>query len=194
MGFWPRRCSTPTLVALTFRQALEPVEGRGAPVFGPTYPPDRERKVHPFGTPYTISEMAVGTRMCALDSVQSQANRMEGAFTGPLADVVPHHVVEAGSHRVDLTRLPHSLADAAIRATALPREIHHCFEAFEVGDPELMARMAPTTRVYRAWDSRDRQVRVPRVIASTIRAFDVSVLTRSVRYTGSARADGVGPE
>ena len=178
----------PTLVALTLCQALEPVEGRDAPVFGPTYPPDKERKVHRFDTPYTVNETAGGPRMCDLDSVQSQANRMEGAFTPPagaLAGVVPRHVVEAGARRIDLTRLPHRLADAAIRATALAGDIRHCFESLEAGDPEPMAKLAPTTLVYGAWDSRDTQVRVPRAVAATIRAFDVSVLTRSVQYTGA---------
>ena len=177
--------SDPTLVALTYRQMLEPVEGREAPVFAPTYLPDKERKSHRHDTPYTINRMTSGVWMCDLDSVQSQANRMERAFTGALADVVPHHVVEAGNHQVDLTRLPHRLADAAIRATALAGEIRTCFESLEAGDPEPLARIAPTTLVYGAWDSRDTQVRVPRAIGSTIRAFDVSVLTRSAQYTGA---------
>lgn len=34
----------PTLMALTFRQALDPVD-REAPVFGPTYPPDEVRQL-----------------------------------------------------------------------------------------------------------------------------------------------------
>ena len=185
----------PTLTALTFRQTLEPVEGREAPVFGPTYPPHRERKGHRFGTPYTVNETAGGQRMCDLDSVQSQANRMEGAFAPPagaLAGVVPRHVVEAGAHRVDLTRLPHRLADAAIRATALAGEIRRCFESVEAGDPEPLARIAPTTLVYGAWDSRDTQVRVPRAVGATIRAFDVSVLTRSVQYTGAFGREALG--
>ena len=177
--------SDPRLTALTYRQPLEPVEGREAPVFAPTYPPHKDRKVHRFDTPYTVNETASGVRMCDLDSVPSQANRMERAFTGALADVVPHHVVEAGTRRIDLTRLPHRLADAAIRATALVGEIRRCFEAVESGDPEPMARIAPTTLVYGAWDSRDTQVRLPRAIGSTIRAFDVCVLTRSAQYTGA---------
>ena len=104
--------SDSTLTALTYRQPLEPVEGREAPVFGPTYPPPKERKTYRHGTPYTVNETAGGVRMCDLDSVQSQANRMESAFTGALADVVPHHVVEAGNRRIDLTRLPHRLPEA----------------------------------------------------------------------------------
>ena len=184
--------SDPALTALTFRQALESVEGREAAVFPPTYPPHKKRKTHRHDTAYTVNRTEKGVWMCDLDSVHSQANRMERAFTGVLADVVPHHVVEAGAHRIDLTRLPHRLADAAIRATPLAPEIRRCFEAFESCDPEPMGRLAPTTLVYGAWDSRDTQVRVPRAIASTIRAFDVSVLTRSAQYTGVFKQETLG--
>ena len=48
-----------------------------------------------------------------------------------------------------------------------------------------LARLAPTSLVYGAWDSRDTRVRVPRAIAATIRAVDVSVLTRSAQYSGA---------
>ena len=123
--------------------------------------------------------------LCDLDSVQSQANRMEAAFTAALAEVVPHHVVEAGGRRVELLDLPHRIADAAIRTTGLGAHIRTCFESIESGDAVAMARIAPTSLVYGAWDSRDTRIRVPRAVRSEIRAFDVSVLTRSVRYSGA---------
>ena len=46
-----------------------------------------------------------------------------------------------------------------------------------------MATIAPTSLVFGAWDSRDTQAKLPRLIASTIRAFDVRELTRSAAYT-----------
>ena len=63
--------------------------------------------------------------------------------------------------------------------------IRAAFEAFEAGDAVAMARIAPTSLVYGAWDSRDTRVRIPRAIASTIRAVDVSVLTGSAQYSGA---------
>ena len=174
-----------TLVALTLRQPLAPVEGSDVPISPPTYPPSRKTNAHRFDTPYTVNETRAGVRLCELDSVQSQANRAEGAFTGVLADVVPHHVVRAGRFERDLTRLPHRIADAAIRATALAPRIREAFEAFEAGDPVPLARIAPTSLVYGAWDSRDTRVRIPRAIAATIRAVDVSVLTGSSQYSGA---------
>ena len=197
-----------TIVAITLRQTLEPVEGRDVPVFPPTYPPNRERKTHRFDTPYTVNETS-GVRVCDLDSVQSQANRMEAAFTtkwrivrpspsveshdncmeaafeGPFAGVVPHHVVQAGERPIDLTTLPHRIADAAIRATGYSEHIRGCFEAMETGDPVPLASIAPTSLVYGAWDSRDTQVRIPRAVRSAIRAHDVSVFTRSTQYSGA---------
>ena len=174
-----------TLVALTLRQPLAPVEGSDVPISPPTYPPSRETGAHRFATPYTVNETRAGLRLCELDSVQSQANRGEAAFTDVLADVVPHHVVRAGGFERDLTRLPHRIADATIRATALAPRIREGFEAFEAGDPVPLARIAPTSLVYGAWDSRDTRVRIPRAIAATIRAVDVSVLTGSSQYSGA---------
>ena len=173
------------IVALTYRQPLASVEASDVPIAPPTYPPSRETGAHRFDTPYTVNETRAGVRLCELDSVQSQANRMESAFTETLADVVPHHVVRAGRFERDLTALPHRIADAAIRATALASRIRAAFEAFEAGDPVPLARLAPTSLVYGAWDSRDTRVRIPRAIASTVRAFDVSVLTRSSQYSGA---------
>ena len=171
------------IVALTLRQPLASVEAPDVPVAPPTYPPARETGTHRFDTPYTVNETRAGVRLCELDSVQSQANRMEAAFTAELAEVVPHHVVRAGRFERDLTRLPHRIADAAIRATELAPDIRAAFEAYESGDAVPMARIAPTSLVYGAWDSRDTRVRIPRAIASSIRAHDVSVLTRSSLYS-----------
>ena len=179
------RVADTTLVALTLRQPLASVESSDVPIAPPTYPPSRETNAHRFGTPYTVNETQAGLRLCELDSVQSQANCAESAFTEALADVVPHHVVRAGRFERDLTRLPHRIADAAIRATALAPRIREAFEAFEAGDPVPLARLAPTSLVYGAWDSRDTRVRIPRAIAATIRAVDVSVLTGSAQYSGA---------
>ena len=137
-------------------------------------------------------ELGNGVRICELDTVQSQANRMEASYQGELAGVIPRHVVEAGGHRADLTELPHRVADAAIRATGLAGEIRRCFEAFAEGDALAMARLAPTSLVYGAWDSRDTRVAVPRAIGSRIEAHDVVECTRSAQYTAVFGQDELG--
>ena len=65
------------LVALTYRQVLEPVEGRGAPVHPPTYPGPRGKRAREdeCRAEYAINEIGNGVRICELDTVQSQANR-----------------------------------------------------------------------------------------------------------------------
>ena len=164
-----------TLVALTYRQELAPIEGSGARIHPPTYPvprPKNARKDEP-RTRYDINEYGDGTRFCDLDTVQSQANRMEASYRGALADLIPRHAVEAGGHRVDLTELPHRLADASIRATALAGDIRVCFESFAAGDAVPLARLGPTSLVYGAWDSRDTRVSVKRFVGSRIEAHDV---------------------
>jgi CRISPR-associated protein Csb1 len=50
------------------------------------------------------------------------------------------------------------------------------------GDANPLAKMAPTSLVFGVWDSRDTQAKLPRIVASTIRAFDVRKLTRSAQF------------
>ena len=174
-----------TVVALTYRQELVPVEGSDARVHPPTYPvarpknarQDEQRKQ------YVINELGDGTLVCELDTVQSQANRMEASYRGALADFIPRHAVEAGGHRVDLTELAHRLADASIRATGLAGDIRAGFESFAAGDAVPLARLGPTSLVYGAWDSRDTRVSVPRFVASRIEAQGVVECTRSLQFS-----------
>ena len=172
------------LVAITFRRTLAPVEGADTPIFPATYPAP-ERGQHRFDTPYTINQDKDGTLVADIDSVQSQANRMEAVYSGPLSGLVPQHVVKAGEHEARLTDLPHRIADAAIRATDLGETIHLAMLEYAKGDPVPLAKLAPTSLVYGAWDSRDTHVKIPRVVRSEIRAFDCAVFTRSAQFTGT---------
>jgi CRISPR-associated protein Csb1 len=52
----------------------------------------------------------------------------------------------------------------------------------KAGDFTALAQIAPTSIVFGVWDSRDTQAKVPRLIASAIRAFNVRKLTRSAQY------------
>jgi CRISPR-associated protein Csb1 len=175
---------TTDLAAITLRQTLIPVEGPGTPIFPATYPAP-ERGQHRFETPYTINQTRDGTLVADIDSVQSQANRMEAAFSGPLSHLVPQHEVQAGEHVVRLTDLPHRIADAAIRATELGETIHQAMLDYARGAPGPLAQLSPTSLIYGAWDSRDTHVKIPRAVRSEIRAFDCSIFTRSAQFTGT---------
>jgi len=179
------------IVAISLSQKLEPMEGRESPIFPATYPA-AERQGHRHNTPYNVNQLKDGRLVATLDSVQSQANRMEAAFSDELAHAVPGVTVTAGERTVSLVELPHRLADAAIRATDLHDEIHDAFEAYDSGQPLPLAKLGPTSLVYGAWDSRDTRVKVPRLIRSEIHAWDVDVFTRSAQFSGTFSREDLG--
>lgn len=164
-------------VALRLRQKLLPVEadesGRGV-IFPPTYA----------DIGYNIDTLADGTRVATIDTVGSQANRLEPIFksTGKdaegnelnaLASLVPQ--VEIVLHRAggkkgsktqegedghiekrSLLDLAHRSADAVVLASpTLAPEIAKAFEALRnKGNAAPLAAIAPTSLVFGVWDSR----------------------------------------
>lgn len=164
-------------VALRLRQKLLPVEadesGRGV-IFPPTYA----------DIGYNIDTLADGTRVATIDTVGSQANRLEPIFksTGKDADgnelntlarLVPQ--VEIVLHRAggkkgskkqegedghiekrSLLDLAHRSADAVVLASpTLAPEIAKAFEALRNrGNAAPLAAIAPTSLVFGVWDSR----------------------------------------
>ena len=77
----------------------------------------------------------------------------------------------------------HRLGDALIRSSTLRERAKAAFEHFlDTGDATGLARLAPTSIVFGAWDSRDTQAKLPRLVQSTIRAWDVDVIKRSAQY------------
>jgi CRISPR-associated protein Csb1 len=177
-------------VALHLRQELLPVEGKGAVIFPPTYAQDERNRN---GSPYTIDELSDGTKVAQIDSVGSQANRMEPLFrkakgdhpNNPLAGLVPQIEIDIGNDRtVSILDAGHRLGDAIVRASGLAKEAKAAFAAYrERGDASLIARLAPTTLVFGAWDSRGDNAKLPRIVSAAIRAWDIDELHRSAQYT-----------
>lgn len=175
-------------VALTLRQKLLPVEGKDAVVFPPTYAFSSSRT----GPPYNIDILSDGTRVALIDSVGAQANRLEplfkaagnGTAENPRAKLVPQITIAYGENQsVSILDAGHRLGDALVRSTALGVEAHEAFQAYlDTGDANAIARLAPTSLVFGAWDSRDTQAKLPRVLQSVIRAWDIDPLTRSAQY------------
>lgn len=172
------------VAALVVREWLEPVEGRDAVIFPPTYArPQGVRDEDWVG--YNIDRFDDGTSVCQIDSVGSQANRMEPLFKrekyGPL---VPQVIIEAGERRVHLLDAGHRAADAIVRFSTLEPRLHAAFCAYrDNGNAEPLARIAPTSVVFGSWDSRATQAKLPRIVRSVIRAYDVNVLHRSAQYS-----------
>ena len=169
-------------VALTLRQNLLPVEGAGSVIFPPTYA----------DIGYNIDTLSDGTKVAAIDSVGAQANRMEPLFlaAGPgepenrLAGLVPQVTITYGNNKsVSILEAGHRLGDALIRSSELAEDARRAFSTFlEADDASIIARLAPTSLIFGAWDSRDTQAKLPRVVQSTIRAWDVDPLKRSAQY------------
>ena len=175
-------------VALTLRQKLLPVEGGDSVIFPPTYAPASTNAK----AGYNVDTLSDGVKVATIDSVGAQANRMEPLFKAtaggepdnPRAALVPQVTIAYGNEKsVSLLEAGHRLGDALIRSTELAESAHQAFTTFlDTGDADAIARLAPTSLVFGVWDSRDTQAKLPRVVQSVIRAWDIDKLTRSAQY------------
>lgn len=172
-------------VALHFKQKLLPVEGEGGVIFPPTYA----------DIGYNIDTLSDGTKVATIDSVGSQANRMEPIFKSagrnekgeelnPLAKLVAQIEVEYDKGKtISILEVGHRLGDALIRSSDLKDEAQKAFKSFlSNSDASNLAKLSPTSLVFGVWDSRDTQAKLPRIVQSVIRAWDVDVLKRSAQY------------
>lgn len=173
-------------VALVLNQRLLSVEGRDGVVFPTTYAAARKGE----SSGYNIDTLSDGTRVVTLDSVGSQANRMEPVFKAspgvdnPYAELVPQIEVQITDGRsVSILEAGHRLGDALVRSTDLKAEARSAFMAFlEKDDATALAKLAPTSLVFGVWDSRDTQAKLPRIVQATIRGWGAEELTRSAQY------------
>jgi CRISPR-associated protein Csb1 len=169
------------VAALVIREYLVPVEGADGVVFPATFAAAEDKSKFPGG--YNIDTFPDGKNVCLIDSVGSQSNRIEPVFADPAySALVPQVVVKAGEKQINLLQAGHRAGDALVRCSALQKELQDAFKAVQNGNAEPLAKIAPTSLVFGVWDSRDTQAKLPRLIASTIRAFDVRKLTRSAQF------------
>lgn len=179
--------------ALVMREHLMPVEGHDGVVFPATFAAEQGSAPDRFPGGYNIDGPADRDNVCLIDTVGSQANRIEPVFAEEdWAGLVPQVVVKAGERRVNLLDAGHRAGDAIVRCSALQQELRDAFKALQKGDAWPLAKIAPTSLVFGVWDSRDTQAKLPRLIASTIRAFDVRKLTRSAQYVPATDYVGEG--
>ena len=174
--------------AVVIRQPLRPVEGGDSPLFPPTFAAQRAGEpgtynIDSIGDPDANGVVPSVPNVCLVDSVGSQANRIEPAFK-TLADgkLVPQVVIEVEGDPVHLLDAGHRVADAVVRFSDQIEDIEAAMLEYRAGNAVPLAKIAPTSMVFGAWDSRATQVKMPRLFAATIRAFDVRELTRSAQY------------
>ena len=167
--------------ALVVREHLMPVEGADGVLFPASFAPAEDKSK--FAGGYNIDGDLTGANVCLIDSVGSQANRIEPLFAEErYKHLIPQIVVKAGEKEVNLLEAGHRAGDALVRCSELQKTLQDAFKSVLKGDAEPLAKIAPTSLVFGVWDSRDTQVKLPRLVASTIRAFNVRKLTRSAQF------------
>ncbi len=155
-------------VAIRGVATLEPAGGPGDKVFPPTHAvDDKNRKP---GAKYAFETRRIGGQNveCVLiDSVQSQANRMEEALQSLWADkhiALPVVSVDFSSIAPEVGRVtsltaPHRIADALLRDSLLNGEL---FRLSEIGksftdastkNATALFKVCPTGLVFGLWDS-----------------------------------------
>lgn len=164
--------------ALVIREHLMPVEGPDGVLFPATFAAGDN-----FPGGYNIDTDFTGRNVCLIDSVGSQANRIEPLFArDQYKALVPQIQVKAGEKEISMLEAGHRAGDALVRCSELQKELQNAFHAVLRGNAVPLAKIAPTSLVFGVWDSRDTQAKLPRLIASTIRAFNVRKLTRSAQF------------
>jgi CRISPR-associated protein Csb1 len=178
-------------MALHIKTPLRSVMDKQSPIFPSTTAPAKDSDGK---GKYSISEMKDGKLCCDIDSVGSQANRMEGMFKDQYPQLVPQVTVVVptitnfggiqmqSTITVNLLDIGHRVGDGFLRCTDLCETVISAIEQYKIGDALPMAKFAPTSLVFGFWDSRGIRIRCERVVQGTIRAYDVAVAQRSAQF------------
>ena len=165
--------------ALVLTRSLLPVEGRDAWIFPPTFAKmeSADDADEGSGGVYQIDLLPNDPRrnVCVIDSVGSQANRIEPIFKNPpYSDLVPQVTVQFGprGETANLLDLGHRAADAAVRfSKTVGPQLWDAFSEYKTKrDCSKLMQIAPTSLVFGVWDSRATGVKIQRVARSAIRA------------------------
>ena len=174
-------------VALTLKQRLTSVECINKDDRCIIYPPTYA------DIGYNIDTLADGKKVALVDSVGSQANRMEPFFKSDQGDqskwLVPQIQIALGKDKdapkLSLLDLAHRGADAVVQSSGdLAKEIKKAFSTLHsTGDAGPLCAIAPTSLVFGVWDSRGgSSEKRPRLVRSVIRAWDVEVLHAAAQF------------
>lgn len=181
-------------VALQLKQQLLPVEaidgqGKGGHVGGVIFPPTYA------DIGYNIDTLADGTRVATIDSVGSQANRLEPIFKSQSQErdhwLVPQIQIKLHANKtVSLLDLAHRAADAVVRSSpGLLERARKAFAALNEGDAGPLCELAPTSLVFGVWDSRGESgEKRPRLVRSIIRAWNVDPLHAAAQFNSVWKA------
>jgi CRISPR-associated protein Csb1 len=144
---------------------------------------------------YNIDTIAGGKQVALVDSVGSQANRMEPTFICAGDDqcepLVPQIKVRINQDTiVSLLELAHRGADAVVRSSGeLAEKVDAAFQELrKTGNAGPLGKLAPTSLLFGVWDSRGSNEKLPRLVRSIIRAWDVDILHAAAQYNSVWKA------
>lgn len=192
-----------TAAAFRRRRALQPVGGRGDKIFPPTYP--GEGRNAPPRHVFERRRIDGQEIVCVLiDSVQSQANRLEEALLRSATAghiVLPRLVVDFPSSglnavpEISSLEAPHRIYDAILRDSLLDGVV---FRESEIGrrirqatmhDATAILEISPTALLFGAWNSTGEGgglgAKFARAIVSEIIGIDVPVEQPVIPGTGA---------
>jgi CRISPR-associated protein Csb1 len=174
-------------------QRLQPVGGAGDKIFPPTYPEERRGQ----GPRHVFERRRLNGHeaWCVLvDSVQSQANRLEEALLAALREgaiKLPYVTVDfrdaklAGLTEITSLDAPHRVYDAILRDSSLDgqpfmkSELGIRLSEAKPGDATPLLETSPTALIFGAWHSTGEGgglgAKFPRCLVSEIVAVDVPV-------------------
>lgn len=152
--------------ALRRRQVLQPVGGKGDKVFPPTYP--GEGRNAPPRHVYERRRLNGADTWCVLiDSVQSQANRLEECLLAAISDGIPIPYVEVDFTEVNLDGItkitsldaPHRVYDAILRDSLyngipfMESDVGQRLAKAKAADASALLETSPTALLFGAWHS-----------------------------------------
>jgi len=188
-------------VAITLMEVLEPSEGKAAIIFPPTF---ATRSAIPYQIDELRSDIAPPAAQpgeevntCLIDSVGSQANRMESCFKlRDLSDLVPQIEIELEiNFKVNLLDVGHRVADGAVRFSEFSHDAQDAIlQLKDDANAEPLARLAPTSLIFGFWDSRPgtTMYKFGRILSSTIRATNVVPVKRSAQFNPAFDPSRIG--
>ncbi len=132
--------------ALVIREHLMPVEGHDGVLFPATFAASEDKT---FKGGYNVDTFADGKNICLIDSVGSQANRIEPLFARhPYAGLVPQVVITAGTKKVNLLDAGHRAGDAIVRREVTPSRWQRSRLPQSYLAPGTLATRKPNCRVW----------------------------------------------
>ena len=196
--------------ALRRRQRLQPVGGPGDKVFPPTYPGEGHNA--PPRHVYERRRLKGQDVWCVLiDSVQSQANRLEECLLEAIRDGLPIPYVEVdfsnaqldGITRITSLDAPHRVYDAIFRDSMLEEDkpfmesaVGQRLARASAEDASALLEISPTALLFGAWHSTGQGgglgAKFARCLVSEIMGIDVPVDELVNPRTGEINARTAG--